>query len=565
MKLYSYLLKALVFTILITFGACTDEFIDKPIQPGTESDASFRKTPDGLLYTVNASYAPLFSTWWMGYSLNRTVLGNLKSDDAQKGAESADDDLTEQAINDFNIFSTNNVVKEFWRIAYVGVHYANAVIESAPSALSEATQADAALINNYVGEAKCLRAFYYFELVKEFGDLPLLLSATSQALIPRSGRLLVYDQIQKDLTEASQVLLPANKLAPANKGRMSSGAALALLAKVYAFRASLEPVKANEYFTLAHQTAKKVIDSKQFTLLPTYNAVWKQTGDFSSEGIIEGGQPDATVSYTDGSYFGIYQAPRYYYTGKKNANGLNIKGPASAYGWGFITPTQDFVDAFEKGDPRLNWSVFVQGDSCNVGVSSKKINQLICFDHSPTGYYLRKYVPDGYPVNGALHLNIKYFRYSDLILIGAEAANEIGNSGDALAWLEIVRDRARKTPAAPYHAADKIAGVPVQITETNKDELRKIIQNERRVELGIEDHRFYDLVRWDGQNGFSMKVAIETGQFKTGPNYQIDSDEKSGTPRKPHLVLVEPKHKLSPIPDVEIKTSGNSLTQNEGY
>jgi hypothetical protein len=62
-----------------------------------------------------------------------------------------------------------------------------------------------------------------------------------------------------------------------------------------------------------------------------------------------------------------------------------------------------------------------------------------------------------------------------------------------------------------------------------------------------------------------MKVAIETGQFKIGPNYQIDSDEKSGTSRKPHLVLVEPKHKLSPIPDVDIKTSGNSLTQNDGY
>ena len=554
--------KILTLFLLLILMACSDEFITKPIQPGSQSDAAFRKTADGLLFTLNASYAPLAGNYWYMFSLNRMTLANYRSDDAQKGAESLESDAAEQSINDFNIFSTNPIVAQLWRCCYIGVHYANAVIESAPDALEVALPADRSRIKNYVGEAKVLRAFWYFELVNAYGDVPMLLSATDQTLIPRTNKLLVYDQIQKDLIEASEALQQANQLAPSDKGRMNSGAALALLAKVYLFRASLEPEKANDYYTLAHQAAKKVIVSGQFSLLSAYGDNWKPVGDFSSEGIIEGGQPD---DRGDIPYFGVATAPRYYYTGKKTMDGLNIKGPSSAYGWGFNTPTQDLVDAFEIGDPRKNWTVFMQGDSANCGISNKSTMLLICFDHSPTGYYMRKYTPNGYPANGQNHLNVKYFRYSDLILVGAEAANEIGNSADALAWLEMVRARARNTPAAPNHAIDKINGVPSVVTETNKDLLRSIIQRERRVELAMEDGRFYDLVRWDGKNGFNFATTITKAQAKIGPNYQIDSDEKSGTPRMAHIVVVEPRHKLLPIPDADIKTSGNTLSQNEGY
>ena len=562
MKPYKFNFKNLVLLLILCSVSCTDEFISKPIQPGTQSDATFRKTADGLLFTLNASYAPLAGNYWYMYALNRLSLGNYRSDDAQKGAESKESDVSEQSINDFNIFPTNSIVKEFWRTCYIGVHYANAVIESAPEALTVALPVDVPKINNYVGEAKVLRAYWYFELVKAFGDLPMLLSATDQTIIGRTNRLLIYDQIQKDLIEASTVLQPANQLAETDKGRMSSGAALALLAKVYLFRASVEPEKAGEYYTLSHQAAKNVIDSNQFSLLPSYSSNWKPEGDFSSEGIIEGGQPD---DKGDIGYYGVATAPRYYYTGKKTATGLNIKGPASAYGWGFNTPTQDLVETFESGDPRKNWTIYEQGDSANVGISNKSTMLLICFDSSPTGYYTRKYVPNGYPVQGINHLNVKYFRYSDLILVGAEAANEIGNSADALAWLELVRKRARNTLAAPHHSINKIEGAPVVVTESNKDLLRAIIHRERRVELAMEDGRFNDLVRWDGKNGFDFATTIQMAQAKIGPNFQIDNDEKSGTPRIGHSVIVEQKHKLLPIPEADIKTSGNILTQNEGY
>jgi len=245
--------RILAFSLVFVF-ACTEEFIDKPIQPGTESDASFRKTADGLQYTLNASYSVLSGNYWYQYHLNRLVLGNYRSDDAQAGGEDENDGIADYAVSDFNIFSTNSIFQEFWRTCYIGVHYANAVIEFAPAALENASVADAERINRYVAEAKTLRGYFYFELVKEYGDLPMVLDATSQSLRPRTNRLAIYDQIEKDLLEAAEVLPAANTIAAAEKGRMSSGSALAILAKAYIFRASLE--QPEKYFNLSYETAK---------------------------------------------------------------------------------------------------------------------------------------------------------------------------------------------------------------------------------------------------------------------------------------------------------------------
>jgi len=560
MKSYNFSLKTLLFILVISAASCSEDFITKPIQPGTESDASFRKTADGLFSTLMASYAPLAGSHWLFYPEARYRVATFRGDDAQVGGEGLGANIPERAIADYNIFSTNSQFYDFWRICYVGVHYANAVIEYAPAAIAKATISDAALINRYVAEAKVLRAYWYFELVKNFGDVPLLLSATDQTLLPRSNRLLIYNQIQTDLMEASTALPTADKLTAAEKGRMNNGAALAILAKVYLFRASLE--SENEYLTKAYQTAKIVIDSKQFALVSNYKNIWSLAGNWTTENIVEGGTP-AENANGDVRNFGRYQAPRYYF--KSGAGGINVK-TGTAYGYGFCVPTQDLVNSFEAGDPRKNWTILEQGDSANCGVLDKKIMQLICFDHSETGYYMRKYVPDGYPFGYTNHLNVKHYRYADLILVGAEAANEIGQTTDALAWLELVRARARNTTAAPNHSADKITGIPALVTETNKDLLRTIIHHERRVELGMEDHRFYDLVRWDGKNGFDFKVQIQNAQAVVGPNYQISSDANvSGKPRVGHIVTLESKHKLLPIPDSEIKSSGNSLSQNEGY
>jgi len=550
----------LLITSILILAGCSKDFIDKPVQPGTQSDVTFRKTAQGLLYTLNTAYSPLAGSQWQQYPLTWVNFGQMRTDDSHVGGEGDNDSPGARAMNNFNIFSTNADFSVFWRTCYNGIHYANAVIYSAPGALEVVTPADAVLINKYVGEAKCLRAYFYFDLVRQYGDLPLVLDA-SLTLRPRADRLLIYDQIEKDLIEAAAALPKATELKAEDKGRMNSGSALAILAKVYLFRASIETDKTTDYYTKSYETAKQVIDSKQFKLLTTYDAVWRNTGDFSTEGIVEGGQPVPSATSAAASYwFGISQSPRYYYAlGTKNK-------VATTYGWGHNCPTQDFVNDFETGDPRLHWTVFFQGDSAVHG-NTKSIKQAICFDLSTTGYYLRKYTPEYSRTTMENPLNIKYYRYSDLLLVGAEAANEINKPADALDWLEQVRARARNTRPEQNHrlAPDYIAGVPVRITTTDQGQLRDIIRHERRIELGLEGHRFQDLVRWDGTFGFDWITRVQTAQLLPGPNYEIDNTDNSGLPRATHVVMVEVKHKLSPVPDGEIKASSNTLSQNPGY
>jgi hypothetical protein len=560
MKTKQVYLFLLFLNSIIILASCSKDFIEKPVQPGNQSDVTFRKTAQGLLYTLNTAYSPLAGSQWQQYPLIWAYFGQMRTDDSHIGGEGDGDSPGERAMNNFNIFSTNDDVSVFWRTCYNGIHYANAVIYSAPGALELATPADAALINKYVGEAKCLRAYFYFDLVRQYGDLPLVLDA-SLTLRPRTDRLLIYDQIEKDLIEAAAALPKANELKAEDKGRMNSGSAMAILAKVYLFRASIENDKSGEYFTKSYETAKQVIDSKQFALLSTYDAVWRNTGDFSTEGIVEGGQPAPAVTSAAASYwFGISQSPRYYYK-----LGTKDKVPTT-YGWGHNCPTQDFVNDFETGDPRLHWTVFFQGDSAVHG-NTKSIKQAICFDLSTTGYYFRKYTPEYSRTTMENPLNIKYYRYSDLLLVGAEAANEINKPADALDWLEQVRARARNTKPEQNHrlAPEYIAGVPVRITTTDQGQLRDIIRHERRIELGLEGHRFQDLVRWDGTFGFDWITKVQTAQLLPGPNYEIDNTDNSGLPRVPHVVMVEEKHKLTPVPDSEIKASSNTLSQNPGY
>lgn len=575
MKSYKNILKLLVFSLLLSWTSCSEEFINKPLQPGVQSDVSFRRTVVGLSGTLNTSYGVLAGSQWQQYNLTNLSLGVNRSDDSQIGGEGITDSPEGRNLNDFNIYASNGEFSTFWRTCYNGIHYANAVINSGPGALSVATPEEAILINKYVGEAKCLRAYFYFDLVRQFKNIPLVLTS-SLDLLPQTNFILIYDQIEKDCLEAAAALPKANELIPSDKGRMNNGSALAILAKAYLFRASVDaPDKADIWYAKSYETAKQVISSNQFTLLSTYDKIWRTTGDFSTEGIVEAGQPNPEETTSAASYwYGIYTAPRYYYKlGTREKMG-------TVYGWGHHCPTQDMVNDFEPGDPRLHWSIFFQGDSSiHATLAAKK--QEICFDLSKTGYYLRKYTPEYKVVNDINNsLNIKYYRYADLILIGAEAATEVGTASaitDALAWLEMVRARARNTPREPNHqtawtqipasTSEKpfIDGTPAQIFTTNQDELRDIIRHERRIELHGEGHRFHDLVRWDGTHGFNWKTRIENAQALTGPNYQIDNTDNSGTARVPHQVVVLDWHKLNGIPPSEIKSGAGLLLQNPGY
>ncbi len=478
------------------------------------------------------------------------------------GKNRYNDNVERHELNEYRVFSDNSMIEDYWETLYLSIRYCNVVIDNAHFA-KESNPDEIKLIENYIAQARVIRAFDYFSLVRSFGGVPLMVSASSE-IVARSTAKEVYSQIFNDLDMAisSKALQRADEIASDLKGQFSEGTALALQAKAYMYRAALEPEKANDYFTDAYNASKELIQSGQFSLTPGYNDLWELEGKFSDESIIEIGYPKFGENWQAHHWYATWFRPRYLYD-----RGTRNKIPADqSRGWGFNTPTQDFVNSFEKGDPRLYWTVWFPGDTAK-GLTADGLYYEICFHHSETGYYYRKTTIEQYHPSNKVFLGFKIYRYADLLLLAAEAANEIGETNDALTWLNMVRERARNTPPPVQHVNDVVEGVPADVTVTDQNELRDIIRQERRVELGCEGERFFDLYRWHGTHGYDLKNIIEKAYLIAGTDYQQANDEpRSGQKREPKIIDIElPKHLLLPVPKREIELTNGLIEQTEGY
>ncbi|MDT0684993.1 RagB/SusD family nutrient uptake outer membrane protein [Autumnicola psychrophila] len=502
-------MKNKLFTIVILLSffitSCSDDILDKePLAAISTSNAYV--TAEDAVKALTAAYYPLTGNNWCcgnygngGYM--HWVLGNVASDDTEKGGESGSDQLYAQQISLFNIPSDNDATRFAWENQYIGVHRANLVLDNVSD-----IDMDEDLKNRILAEAKFLRAWYYFNLVKTFGDVPLVVEADLESYdLTRTPKQEVYDQIIKDLVEASQVLPEATEYSSNDRGRATKGAALAYLGKVYLYL---------DNFTEAEEYFGQVIDSNVYSLDPDYLGMFLREGENSPEHIFQ-------VQFLNDQ-------------GAEPVNNqLNTVFSSRAMnGWGFNLPTQDFVDAFEEGDPRLEQTVYKNGDVMPGGVIADVGN-------STTGYMNKKYyVPDYERIGGSLQAGRDdiYMRLGKVLLWYAEAANEIGKTEAALEALNAVRARARNGNAS----------VLPDITVTDKDELRKIIWHEQRVEFGQEFERFFELVRQDRAAEVLHAYAEE-----------YDTSKGAG--------FREGVNEIFPIPQTEINLSDGTLTQNPGY
>ncbi len=568
-----FILLAVLF--IAGLSACNEEeILEKPIPPGQQSDAKTYKDPDAMRQYLNIAYKAMQEGIGWSYQRSYFTLGSFRSDDAWAGGGEADKGGDRHDINEYRIFSDNRLIYEYYRLSYLSIRYCNVVIKNADITIN-ANPDKAATIKNYVGQAKTLRALNYFMLARNFGGVVITLDPSSIEVKKRATVSEVFDQVLSDLNSAiemSEFKTNNEIFSTDDRGRMNKDAAKALKVKVYMKLAALEPSKAESYFKSAYNLAKKVINSGAFQLANDYSEIWGYEGKFIREGIIEIGFP--SPGDQDGHiWYATWLRPRYLY----ELNSRKREGIDGNRGWGFNTPTQDFVNAFHPGDPRLHWTVFFPGDSTDK-MNEEKVKQEICFYTSRTGYFYRKTTMEYFPVvvNDKSFLNHKLYRYADLLLLGAEAANEIGQSGDALTWLNMVRERARNTQAAPQHESSKIAGIPADVTITDKDQLRDTIRLERRLELGCEGERFYDLLRWHGTHGYNLKDIIENAYQVIGPDYQTTIKSisggdtiyyrKEGEPRSTMNVnVVLPKHLLLPIPKNEVEITNGVVIQNPGY
>jgi len=476
--------------LLAIFSSCT-KFLTEDLQ-GQFSSENFYQSEGQALLAINGAYQAITFTTpnnliW--------VFGDVASDDAVKGGHEGDQaNIT--FIDQFTANSSNGVISNYWSFAYEAITRANNVIAYVP-----AVTMDAGLKSRIIGEAKFIRAYSYFNLVNIFGRVPLkLLPPTTQVAIhvPLSDISDIYAQIQTDLSDAAAVL-PVSYTS-SDVGRVTRGAALAMLGKVNLYQ---------QNWTAALGYFQQVEALGIYHLLPNYADNFKLAYENSSESIFEIQHLSGQIPAGEGSELNQWFAP-------------SVDG-----GYYFDAPTQSLVDAFEVStstsdvDPRLDASIGRDGQPWLDG-------DIFSASWSPaTGYLTKKHQQPLSQVSAALRgdggLNYIYFRYADLLLMKAEAFNEIGNADSAKANLNIVRHRA----LASFNGTPP-SDLLNDITTSNQDQLRTAIQHERRVELAQEFHRYFDLMRWGktvAEAALGPDFNYETKRYLPIPQAEIDANE----------------------------------------
>lgn len=438
---------------------------------------------------------------------------SIRSDDADKGSTAADGGSNAITMDNFPVLASNGFCNTLWLGNYSLITKCNSTIKEVnTNATIVATEA---IKQQTLGEARFLRAYAYFNLVRLFGRVPLIDTLFSdpaaQNNVAQSSAAQIYAFIESDLTFAASVL-PLNWDARF-VGRATKGAANGLLAKVYLTQ---------QKWSQAMTAANAVMTSGQYDLSTSYDKIFREEGENSKESVFE---VQATASAAIPSANGVQYA---------QIQGVRGSGIWDQ-GWGWNTPSDQLVAAYEANDPRKARTILftststvpgltIYGETTPVGLPNPRYNNKIY-----TNPALRTSIGNRF----GYWMNIRILRYADVVLMYAEAANEVGGDANITAArtaLNSVRARARQ---------GAVAGTLPDVTTTDQATLRNAIRQERRVELAMEHDRFFDIVRW----GIAQDVLQAAGKTN----------------------FINSRDVLLPIPQTQIDLSAGKLTQNPGY
>ncbi|MBC8173847.1 MAG: RagB/SusD family nutrient uptake outer membrane protein [Chitinophagales bacterium] len=483
-----------ILIISLTISSCKKEFLEVSPQ-GALTEALFPQTEADAFLAMNAVYGSQHN--WSYWSGGFPIL-DIMSDDSRKGSTSGDAARL-NLVDNFTFTPTLTDIFPWYSALYQSVKSANVVIERIPP-----IEMDETLKTRYIAEARFLRAMFYFNLVRAWGDVPKVTTVVSDPDLPRSPKSEIYNEIIiPDLLEAINNLPEKSDYNSADLGRATKGAAKALLAKVYLYL---------DDYVNASLYALEVISSGQYSLEPDFSNAFSLAGQFGTESVFEvGARP-----FEEGPLLG----------GSQFANTQGVRGVPNK-GWGFNRPSIDLMNSFETGDLRKDKTIIFLNETIDgvLIIGDVATNDVTYTDETATDtleiecYNQKVWVPGTTTVD-EWGYNVRILRYADVLLMAAEALNENGNSADALIYLNQIRERAGLSASATV----------------DQTLLREEILNERRHELSMEGERFYDLVRTDN--------AVEV----LGP-----------------LGFIAGKNELFPIPQSEIDLSGGTITQNPGW
>ncbi|CAI8176380.1 MAG: SusD-like protein [Polaribacter sp. SA4-10] len=492
-------IKILFTIIIITLGySCSDDFVN--VKSQAENSEDFFNSEDDYQNALIGAYDLLQSSY-----IN-VMLGEIASDNTLAGGESATDVIGIQEIDDMIHTPVNAQLRDIWGWMFSGVNRANYILEFKD-------KTDFTGKEQVLAQARFLRAYYYFELVKWFGDVPLVVDQRilfgDQFNVDRTPKAQVYAQIELDLMYAADNL----PYVQSESGRVTKGAAQALLGKAYLYQ---------DKFDEASAVLENLIQNGPYDLVSDYNSIFETEGENNIESVFE-------VQYAEleGAGFGCLQCSEgnvaVGFSGIRNYTAdPGSTGDIFSSGFSFNVPVQELVDAFEADDLRKDVAVL----DIDAWASQTGITFGTGFEH--TGYFNRKYIPRKRSSAAQQDFNLtnpnnyRSIRFADVLLMAAEAFNRSAspNDGKAQSYLNRVRQRA--------------FGDMLHDLNSTGSNLTENIYQERRVELAGEGHRFFDLVR-------TGRAAQEIDGFITD------------------------KHELFPIPEIERQLTGNRWSQNPGY
>lgn len=524
------LFKLTICLALIASLSRCSSFLDEPVLGQENLDTYFQTEEECLKQLAGAYQGVYWDDWWQVAA-------------PSVGFEMASDDLwmgnTTQSQSDwirtahYGNPSQDGPISNYWQYRYKSILRCNIVITKVQNApISNET-----LRARIIAEAKFLRAFNYFELVKNFGGVPLILEMKLPGEIigiQRASAEDTYKQIEQDLRDAISVLPLRSEYPAADLGRATRGAAMAYLGKAFLYQ---------EKYSDAAQILSELISSNQYDLLPNFGDVWTIASNNSVESLFEV-QYSSNISYNLGGRLPVF-------TGSRNDSG-----------WSWGLPTSNLEKAFlDAGDKeRLRWTIIKNGDDVAGDNTEQGKKYLIAPDQHKSARVNRKYYiphdlrPTPYDANHN-NLNHRLLRFADVLLMYAEACNALGRDGDAQQALNRVRSR---------------ASVNLPAVNSTGTTLRDAIRLERRLELALEGQRLYDIRRWKDSNG---KRAIANIMGPNGSfvryNLQESKDEYERANQKESsdkgITFQENRDLLFPIPNSEIQLSGGSLVQNPNF